>query len=70
MLLAMRKINPHWIPRCPSCGSYEVDYAPFTDGKEWDCQDCAMYFNQGEQDEDDVACHLSIIRSHVQDAAD
>ncbi len=46
----MKKINVHWQPRCPSCGSYEVDFEPFSDGQQWECQDCRMTF-QSEGDD-------------------
>lgn len=39
-----------WQPVCPTCGSDEVDFAPFTEGKEWECLNCGMKFNDEMQE--------------------
>lgn len=44
-------VNQYWAPRCPTCGSYEVDFTPFTDGQEWECESCGMKFEQEEEDD-------------------
>lgn len=59
----MTKDSPYWYPRCPACGSDEVDFEPFTGGKSWRCQDCGMSFDQSE--EDDEQCLWQVDREHA-----
>lgn len=51
--LAMRRTSPYWEPRCPSCGSDEIDLLPFSSPVEWECDTCGMSFDQGESDDDE-----------------
>jgi ribosomal protein L37AE/L43A len=37
------------IPRCPVCGSYEVD----TEGEYWYCEDCMYHWPINEQETED-----------------